>query len=145
MSVSQFWFFRMAWSCGKGLESYQYLSGPKPIDISFAISSGLSGSTFLLCFEGLDDEPPLLGVVFDRLEPTCLVEELGWSDGFGEEEGDGGAVIKGDGWMNLRGFGSRFRVLFGWFLGGFWCAWSFWSFHGWVKEREEVLFMESKW
>ena len=104
MSVSQFWIFNMVWSCGKGLKSYQYLSSPKQTEISLATSSRLSRSTFLLFFKGLDDEPPPLGVVFERLKSACMVEELGWSDGFDEEEGDGGVVIKGDGWMTLSGF-----------------------------------------
>ena len=60
----------------------------------------------MLFFEDLDDEPRPLGVVFGRLEPACLVEELDWSDDFSEEEDDGGVVIKGNGWITLRGFGS---------------------------------------
>ena len=94
----------MAWSCGKGLESYQYLSSPKPTDISLATLSRLLWSTFLLFFESLDDEPPPLDVVFGHLEAACIVEELGWSDDFGKEEDDGGAVIKEDG-GTLSSFG----------------------------------------
>ena len=48
----------------------------KPTDISFAISSGLLGSTVLVFFNGLDDDPPL-GVVFWRFVPPCMIEELG--------------------------------------------------------------------
>ena len=38
---------------------------------------------FLLFFVGLDDEPPPLRVVLGRLEPTCMVDELGGADGLG--------------------------------------------------------------
>ena len=60
----------------------------------------------LLFFKGLDDVPPPLKVVFVLLETACMVEEVGWFNGFGEEEDDGGAVIEGDGWMTLSGLGS---------------------------------------
>ena len=35
-----------------------------------------------------------------------MVDELSWSNGFGEEDDDGGALINGDRWMTFSGFGS---------------------------------------
>ena len=82
--------------------SYQYLSRPKPTEISFVISSGLLGSTVLVFFNGLDDDPPL-GVVFWHLVPPCMVEELGGSNYFGSDEEDGGVVINGHGCTTFNG------------------------------------------
>ena len=70
------------------------------------------GSTVLVFFNGLDDDPPL-GVVFWRFVPACMVDELGGSDYFGSDEEDGGAVINGDGCTTFNGFGS---ITFGVFL-----------------------------
>ena len=72
---------------------------------------------FLLFFVGLDDEPPSLGVVLERLEPTWMVDELGGSDGFGSKGDDGGVLINGDGWMTFSGFGS---IVLGILLLDFW-------------------------
>ena len=86
------------------MESYQYLSSPNPTDISLEISSALLGSTCLALFIGLDDELSF-GVSLGRLVPTCIVNKLGVSEFCGSLEVDGGAVINGEEWTTLRGFG----------------------------------------
>ena len=60
------------------------------------------GSTVLVFFVGLDDDP-LLGVVFWRFVRACIVDELGGSDCFGSDEEDGGAVINGVGFGSFHG------------------------------------------
>lgn len=71
--------------------------------ISFAISSGLSGSICLLFFVGLDDEPPPFGVEWGHFEPACMFEEVGWYDGLREDKVDGSAIIHGEGWITFSG------------------------------------------
>ena len=104
----------MAWSCGKGVESYQYLSKPNPTDISFEISSALFGSVIFKRLVGLDDESPF-GVVFWRLFPACIVDGIVVSFLVSVDE-DGGASIFGDGWTTLRGCGWEVLQDFGVFL-----------------------------
>ena len=33
-----------------------------------------------------DDEPPPFGVEWGHFEPACMIEEVGWSDGLGEDK-----------------------------------------------------------
>ena len=94
----------MACNCGKGVVSHQYLSSPNPTDISFAIFSGLLGSTVLTFFVGLDDDPFLVEV-FWHFDPPCMVKELSGSDCLGFIEEDNGVVIMGDGCMTFNGLG----------------------------------------
>ena len=84
------------------MDSYQYLSRPNPTDISFEISSALLGSLCLVLFADLDNDLPV-DVSFGRLFPTCIVDALGVPECF--FEGDEAAVICGEGWTTLRGFG----------------------------------------
>ena len=86
------------------MESYQYLSSPNPTVISLEISLALLGSISLALFVGLDDELPF-GVLLGCLVPACIVDRLSVSEFCGSLEVDGGAVINGEGWTTLRGFG----------------------------------------
>ena len=86
------------------MDSYQYLSSPNPIVISFEISSALLGSLCLDLFADLDNDLPV-GVSMGRLFPTCIVDTLGVPEFCGSFEGDGAAMISGEGWTTLRGFG----------------------------------------
>ena len=85
------------------MDSYQYLSSSNPTINSFEISSALLGSLFLALFADLDNNLSV-GVSMRRLFPTCIVDTLGVPESCGSFEGDGAAVISGEGWTTLRGF-----------------------------------------
>ena len=83
------------------MDSYQYLSSPKPTVISFDTSLALLGSLFLARLADFDCDLSI-GVLIGLLFPTCIVEALGVPDC--SCDGDGAAAIWGDGWTTFNGF-----------------------------------------
>ena len=76
------------------MDSYQYLSSPNHIDISFDTSSVLLGSVFFALFVDFDKDLST-GVSMGLLFLTCILDVLGVPDC--SCDGDGAAAIWGDG------------------------------------------------
>ena len=84
------------------MDSYQYLSRPKPTVISFDTSSAQLGSLFFALFVDFDNDL-LVGVLMGLLFPTCIVDAHGVPDCSCDD--DGGGAIWGDGWTTFDGLG----------------------------------------
>ena len=84
------------------MDSYQYLSRPKPTVISFDTSSAQLGLLFFALFVDFDNDL-LVGVLMGLLFPTCIVDAHGVPDCSCDD--DGGGAIWGDGWTTFDGLG----------------------------------------